>query len=713
MTTVSSSYLSAFPEKKNQGPRGWPGPPGSVIGVYPGAGIALSTGSAWGSSITNNSTNWNTAYGWGNHASAGYASLASPALTGTVTITGNADILNLVGTDHCYFQWYPDGGGGGRKAYTGFPSASDDYFTIANEIAGKGVRILPRLGIGVDPSSDFNLDVLTSLNHAALFRARPADDLASIEFGSKAGVAWSHIQGLPDGSIAFQNGTVEKMRLTSGNLQEPNFISGWFGNNWQIAEEGDVEFMNMIIRGSARFRELIIDQLAILSGSQLLSVARGKILSVDTVNSKVTLDDPNNKGACAFLANDFFWIKTVDIDHGLFSDCRGQITNVTGVVLTLNFGVAGANGAITDVAKGDVVVQRGNSTTASRQNLMYTTVSDADAPFRRTMTGVDSLAAFNDLDNVVSQEGNLASLDSHDIIPASPGYGYYSTNAYLKGKIVLPSAGMTNEGSSGTDIRIWAGDSYANRTTAPFRVDQEGSLTATGVAELGTNSVSVLGASSNVAIQGPDIWENAYNGSNGLHINRLGYNGGATQYKQLTVWDGKATDKLFVVAGDTTNFIELGNENNSRELDVSIVGSIQNAWGVQFIYAYGGVSNNVLISWDSVATTVSTAYVKLKTLTLGAYLKPNRTLRLYFELKASSNTSYAQLYRNGVPVGTERSTSSVVYVPYYEDISGWTAGDAIELYVKSTAGNTASVQNFRICGDMITSIATEIQATAS
>jgi hypothetical protein len=40
--------------------------------VYPGAGIPLSTGEAWGDSITNNSANWNTAYGWGNHASAGY-----------------------------------------------------------------------------------------------------------------------------------------------------------------------------------------------------------------------------------------------------------------------------------------------------------------------------------------------------------------------------------------------------------------------------------------------------------------------------------------------------------------------------------------------------------------------------------------------------------------------------------------------------------------
>ena len=37
--------------------------------VYPDAGIALSTGAAWGTSITNNSANWNTAYGWGNWAS--------------------------------------------------------------------------------------------------------------------------------------------------------------------------------------------------------------------------------------------------------------------------------------------------------------------------------------------------------------------------------------------------------------------------------------------------------------------------------------------------------------------------------------------------------------------------------------------------------------------------------------------------------------------
>jgi hypothetical protein len=41
--------------------------------IYPTAGISVSTGSAWGTSLTDNSANWNTAFGWGNHASATYA----------------------------------------------------------------------------------------------------------------------------------------------------------------------------------------------------------------------------------------------------------------------------------------------------------------------------------------------------------------------------------------------------------------------------------------------------------------------------------------------------------------------------------------------------------------------------------------------------------------------------------------------------------------
>lgn len=70
---------------------------------YPGAGIAVSTGSAWAASVTNNSSNWNTAYSWGNHASAGYLTAITKAmveavLTGTITSHNHSGVYDPAGT---------------------------------------------------------------------------------------------------------------------------------------------------------------------------------------------------------------------------------------------------------------------------------------------------------------------------------------------------------------------------------------------------------------------------------------------------------------------------------------------------------------------------------------------------------------------------------------------------------------------------------------
>jgi len=239
--------------------------------------------------------------------------------------------------------------------------------------------------------------------------------------------------------------------FAEANVQNSLFSSGWFGSNWQITSAGDEEVENILVRGAARFRELIIDQLSIIAGTNLMSIARGKVASINTGESKITLEDPNNKGTSAFAVNDFFWIKAIDINKAVFSDCRGQITAITGLTLTLNFAVAGGNGAITDVAIGDVITQRGHPTNTDRQAMIYTTVSDSDGPFRRVLTGVDSLAAFTDLDNVGLQDGNLENLASYGIVPASPGFGSYSDNVYLTGKIIISNPGDINTSDLNND----------------------------------------------------------------------------------------------------------------------------------------------------------------------------------------------------------------------------------------------------------------------
>ena len=72
--------------------------------IYPSAGIPISTGTGWGTSITNNSTNWNTAFGWGNHATQGYlTSVNLNALTDvTIGTLNNGQILQYNGTTS---QW--------------------------------------------------------------------------------------------------------------------------------------------------------------------------------------------------------------------------------------------------------------------------------------------------------------------------------------------------------------------------------------------------------------------------------------------------------------------------------------------------------------------------------------------------------------------------------------------------------------------------------
>jgi hypothetical protein len=63
--------------------------------IYPGAGIPISTGSGWGTSITDNSGNWNTAHSWGDHALAGY--LTSGALSGYVPTSRTINTKALTG----------------------------------------------------------------------------------------------------------------------------------------------------------------------------------------------------------------------------------------------------------------------------------------------------------------------------------------------------------------------------------------------------------------------------------------------------------------------------------------------------------------------------------------------------------------------------------------------------------------------------------------
>ena len=715
MATVTESSLSTIKKKTERGERGFPGPAGPVTGgVYPAAGIPLSTGVAWGMSIVNNSANWNTAYEWGDHSIAGYASAVDPEFTGTATFAGGEieigeeDVTSayLRSPESMYFNIDSNDNETGKHFTWGTNREKDTGGTSLMKLQDDGDLYLygGDLILGVDSVSSAYIKSPESIYFNC--------DSDNTGTGNK--FVWGTNRSQDTGGTALME------LIDSGILQNPSFNAGWQGSNWQIQADGDAEFNNVLIRGGLSVYELIINQLHYQNGGLIIGAGAGKIDTIvsGTAGSEVlTFHDPEGNDMVPFSAGAIVMCQRVDINRtDVVKKIVRRVASISGMEVTLATTTGWTTGDDTGVFEtGDEVCAIGHLTNDSLDSCIYMSATDADNPFLRVLDGVNSYSKFSlgDKTTVKLQIGNLLSLASYDFLPSSPGYGLYCDNAYLNGRIVLPNAGMTNEGSSDSDIRIYAGSAYDDMATAPFRVTQNGSLTATGIAELGTATATVDGKASNVAIRGCDIWENAYNGDNSsLLINRIGYNGGTTKYRDFAVYNGKGS-KLITVGGGTMNYVSFGNINYD-DLEISLYGTCQNVWAKQLIYAYGGVSNNVLISWDTPASTTNTSYTKLKTFTLGAYLKPNRTLRLKFDLKATSNTSYATIYRNGSPVGTERITSSVSYVTYSEDISGWNPSDAIELYVKSSdAGNTASVQNFRICGDMVTSIATELQATAS
>lgn len=113
-----------------------------------------------------------------------------------------------------------------------------------------------------------------------------------------------------------------------------------------------------------------------------------------------------------------------------------------------------------------------------------------------------------------------------------------------------------------------------------------------------------------------------------------------------------------------------------------------------YVTPFGHSAGDVLTARaDTERTTTSGSYTKLKEISVPS----SGTLRINWEMKTDSGSSaaYAKVYRNGSAVGVEQSTDQTTFQSKTDDVSGWSAGDLLQLYVHDTS-STAHVQNFRV-----------------
>jgi len=119
-------------------------------GVFSTNGLLRRTGASTYSTITDASSNWNTAYGWGNHASAGYLTTVDVSsdtnLTAgrSLTLSGDSVVADAELYTDTFSLWFES------------PTADDDFKSIFENDFGKNLTIVE---ISCESDQTVNLDL--------------------------------------------------------------------------------------------------------------------------------------------------------------------------------------------------------------------------------------------------------------------------------------------------------------------------------------------------------------------------------------------------------------------------------------------------------------------------------------------------------------------------------------------------------------------------
>ena len=111
------------------------------------------------------------------------------------------------------------------------------------------------------------------------------------------------------------------------------------------------------------------------------------------------------------------------------------------------------------------------------------------------------------------------------------------------------------------------------------------------------------------------------------------------------------------------------------------------------------LSDDLLLSADTMRNTSSLTPVLVKEFEIIV----DGDFRIAFDIRKYTGTvatAYAQIYKNDVAVGTERSNAGTTWVNYSEDLTGWERTDKIQLYLWAGEGasRNAQIRNFRVYG---------------
>lgn len=274
---------------------------------------------------------------------------------------------------------------------------------------------------------------------------------------------------------------------TNGSLHSAIYSSSTSG--WHIDKDGNSEFNNITARG--KLTSVIFETNKRSAVAGLLYIAPS--LAID---KNIIINDQLRFSV--IVANIDRWpVNTEALFNGIIG--KTEYTDLALIVESNNeverkvvFKIKNNS---TNIKVGEIIQSGANIVfIGNNKNKQYIALNaeDLNGPF------IDVQDTATENNNILPQVrlGNLNGIIDIDYFGEKPleGYGLYSQNAYLRGQLVLPKVGFTNqeeigyggngfyeEASADTQVRIWAGgDKPTNGSqAAPFIVTQDGSLYAT------------------------------------------------------------------------------------------------------------------------------------------------------------------------------------------------------------------------------------------
>jgi len=401
-----------------------------------------------------------------------------------------------------------------------------------------------------------------------------------------------------------------------GGLTKNTYVSQLTG--YRISANGEADF-RYLYADELHVKSFIADLEQALAGGQIVSKSVAKIASDFTIPAAgaaatLVVEEFAGYTGAVFVDGDMIRLRqfsrannttldVADVWGTVVYVSRDSTANPTTQTFTFTRSAAPNAGTGSGTIKtGSLALDYGTTGNGYYEVTAVDGINGANSPYSQCVTWTTHPVSGLSLK---CRLGNLAGITDTEF-SASPlsGYGLYSSNVYLTGKVVLPSAGITNEGSATTSIRIYAGDTYANRASAPFRVTQAGNgflggftldsteglytgsgstrvqlkagegiwlgatafadatfsvnpageMIANGTARIGCKPDGVTGFG--LAIWTDNISELAYNGDNSqFSINRYSYGGGTSYYRNTIIYDGKGSAIVqFIGNGATAEF---------------------------------------------------------------------------------------------------------------------------------------------------------------